>query len=68
VPANSTAVVVLPGNSRVKVWEGETLIWDNNTFLANSGSVSDLKMVSDKLEISIESGDYSFRIEGLNLN
>ena len=65
VPANTTALVVLPSfdfqNSIVT--ESNTKIWANNNFVQGVPGIESMKKESGNFEINIGSGNYNFIVQ-----
>ena len=65
IPANTTATVALPvfDFGEVSVYEGDAIIWENNSFVEGTSGIIQVIKELERIMIQIESGKYRFRME-----
>jgi alpha-L-rhamnosidase len=65
IPANTTATVILPvsGGESATVFEGNEMIWENNSFVEGVSGIHEMTRENDRLILKIGSGKYRFRVE-----
>ena len=66
VPANSIATIALPvlDYKDITVWEGNSKIWEKNSFITGVPGIIKVVKEEDRLVVSIESGKYIFVVKG----
>ena len=63
IPANTTATFAVPLEGKnIKITEGSTLIWENDSFNNKVTGVTQIEKNTDRLNISLLSGRYSFSV------
>jgi alpha-L-rhamnosidase len=65
VPANTNATVALPliRSENVTVFEGNEMIWENDSFVEGVSGIREVTGENDRLIVKIGSGKYRFRVE-----
>ena len=61
VPANTTATLVLPAKGNVS--EGNSVIWENNSFKNGVSGITTASKNGEELSISLLSGNYKFIVK-----
>jgi alpha-L-rhamnosidase len=65
IPANTTATIALPfnGSENVIVYEGDSKIWENNTYVEGVSGIHEVTINNERLVVKTGSGDYRFGVE-----
>lgn len=65
IPANTTATVVLPVSAieSAMVFEGNEMIWENDSFVEGVSGIHKVTGENDRLVVKIGSGNYRFKVE-----
>jgi alpha-L-rhamnosidase len=66
IPANTTAMVSLPGNATAPstIQESGKTVWSNSTYVGGIPGITGASVKADRVDIAIGSGTYNFLVTG----